>query len=163
MLIVSQHAARSRRHELLLLAQSVGRTMRLPLNLVLALGFLCGHGSNAVAADESEVSSSQPMPDEPFAIHGQTTYVEQETDSFRAPYSGANSLSPASSHETVDATLLIGARLCPGAEGGITPEMDRGFGLNNPLGVAGFPSGEAYKIGKNQPYMRLPRAFVRQT
>jgi high affinity Mn2+ porin len=163
MLIVNQHAARSRRNELLPLAQSVGRTTRLPLNLVLALGFLCGHGSNAVAADESEVSSSQPMPDERFAIHGQTTYVEQETDSFRAPYSGANSLSPASGRETVDATLFIGARLWPGAEGWIAPEIDQGFGLNNTLGVAGFPSGEAYKIGENQPYLRLPRAFVRQT
>jgi high affinity Mn2+ porin len=31
------------------------------------------------------------------------------------------------------------------------------------LGVAGFPSGEAYKVGKNQPYLRLPRLFLRQT
>jgi high affinity Mn2+ porin len=163
MRIVNQHAARSRRNERLLLAQCVGRTVRLPLNLVLALGFLCSHGPNALAADESEVSTSQPMPDERFAIHGQTTYVEQESDSFRAPYSGPNSLSPDSGRETVDATLFLGARLWSGAEGWITPEIDQGFGLDNDLGVAGFPSGEAYKIGKNQPYLRLPRAFVRQT
>jgi high affinity Mn2+ porin len=164
MRIVNQHAARSRCNERRLLAQGLGRTVaRLPLNLVLALGFLCGHGPNAVAADESEVSTSQPPPDERFAIHGQTTYVEQETDSFRAPYSGPNSLSPDSGRETVDATLFLGARLWSGAEGWITPEIDQGFGLNNTLGVAGFPSGEAYKIGKNQPYLRLPRAFVRQT
>jgi high affinity Mn2+ porin len=50
-----------------------------------------------------------------------------------------------------------------GAEGWITPEIDQGFGLDNTLGVAGFPSGEAYKVGKKQPYLRLPRAFVRQT
>ena len=31
------------------------------------------------------------------------------------------------------------------------------------MGVAGFPSGEAYKVGDNQPYVRLPRVFVRQT
>jgi high affinity Mn2+ porin len=31
------------------------------------------------------------------------------------------------------------------------------------LGAAGFPSGEAYKVGKNQPYLRLQRAFIRQT
>ena len=41
--------------------------------------------------------------------------------------------------------------------------MDQGFGLDNTLGVAGFPSGEAYKVGKKEPYLRLPRAFVRQT
>jgi high affinity Mn2+ porin len=63
----------------------------------------------------------------------------------------------------VDATLYIGARLWPGAEGWIAPEIDQGFGLDNTLGVAGFPSGEAYKVGKNQPYLRLPRIFVRQT
>ncbi len=28
--------------------------------------------------------------------------------------------------------------------------------------VAGFPSGEAYKVGKAKPYFRLQRAFVRQ-
>ena len=29
--------------------------------------------------------------------------------------------------------------------------------------AAGFPSGEAYKVGRKRPYLRLPRAFVRQT
>lgn len=116
-----------------------------------------------MAADASEVSTSPPMPAEQFAIHGQLTYVEQETDSFRAPYSGPNSLSTDSGRETVDATLFMGARLWPGAEIWITPEIDQGFGLDDTLGVAGFPSGEAYKIGKNQPYLRVPQAFVRQT
>ena len=36
-------------------------------------------------------------------------------------------------------------------------------GLANTLGVAGFPSGEAYKIGNWKPYYRMPRAFLRQT
>jgi high affinity Mn2+ porin len=35
--------------------------------------------------------------------------------------------------------------------------------LDDTLGAAGFPSGEAYKVGKDQPYLRLQRAFVRQT
>ena len=125
-----------------------------PLRLALALGFLCTHGANPAAADESG---------ERFAIHGQFTYVEQETGSFAAPYRGPNSLSPDSGRETVDATLFIGSRLWPGAEGWIVPEIDQGFGLDDTLGVAGFPSGEAYKVGKDQPYLRLPRAFVRQT
>jgi high affinity Mn2+ porin len=45
----------------------------------------------------------------------------------------------------------------------IVPEIDQGFGLDNTLGVAGFPSGEAYKVGRNHPYLRWPRLFVRQT
>jgi high affinity Mn2+ porin len=101
--------------------------------------------------------------EESFATHGQFTYVEQETSGFNAPYAGRNSLSPDRGAETIDATLYLGARLWPGAEGWINGEIDQGFGLDDTLGAAGFPSGEAYKIGKNQPYLRLPRLFVRQT
>ncbi|HXC78827.1 MAG TPA: carbohydrate porin [Candidatus Acidoferrum sp.] len=98
-----------------------------------------------------------------LAIHGQATFGEQWTDGFDAPYAGPNSLSPSSSRETVDVTLFLGARLWAGAEFWVTPEIDQGFGLDNTLGVAGFPSGLAYKVGANTPYFRLPRAFVRQT
>jgi high affinity Mn2+ porin len=132
------------------------------MTLFLAIGLLNGHARRALAADNSEDSTAQPMPGERFAIHGQLTYVEQGTNDFTAPYRGPNSLSPNSGRETVDATLFMGMRLWPGAEGWITPEIDQGFGLDNTLGVAGFPSGEAYKIGKKEPYLRLPRAFVRQ-
>jgi high affinity Mn2+ porin len=98
-----------------------------------------------------------------FAVHGQFTYVEQETSNFNAPYAGTNSLSPDRGNETIDLTLYLGAHLWPGAEGWIDGEIDQGFGLDDTVGAAGFPSGEAYKIGKNQPYLRLPRLFVRQT
>ena len=98
-----------------------------------------------------------------FSIHWQATYVEQETLGFNAPYSGPNSLSPNTGRETVDTTLFLGARLWSGAEAWINPEIDQGFGLDNTLGVAGFPSGAAYKVGKHRPYLRLPRLFVRQT
>jgi high affinity Mn2+ porin len=101
--------------------------------------------------------------DDRFAVHAQFTYIEQETAGFNAPYSGTNSLSPDSGRETTDATLYLGARLWPGAEAWIDPELDQGFGLDNTVGVAGFPSGEAYKVGRNQPYLRLQRAFIRQT
>ncbi len=115
---------------------------------------------SAQAADKSEDSTAQ---DETFAIHGQVSYLVQATDGFHAPYRGPNSLSPARNDETVDATLFLGARLWRGAEIWIQPEIDQGFGLDNTLGVAGFPSGEAYKVGADHPYFRWPRAFVRQT
>jgi high affinity Mn2+ porin len=101
--------------------------------------------------------------EERFAFHGQFTYVEQETDSFNAPYAGPNSLSPDRGRETTDLTLFAGARLWRGAQVWINPEIDQGFGLDDTLGVAGFPSGEAYKVGKDPPYFRLQRLFVRQT
>ncbi len=99
----------------------------------------------------------------PFALFGQATYVEQETDGFHSPYSGPNSLSPDQGRESTDATLFLGARLWQGAELWLDPEADEGFGLDDTLGLAGFSSGEAYKIGSNPPYFRLQRAFVRQT
>ena len=55
-----------------------------------------------------------------------------------------------------------GARIGSSAEIRISPEIDQGFGLDDTLGVAGFPSGEAYKIGKDRPYVRLARLFVRE-
>jgi high affinity Mn2+ porin len=100
---------------------------------------------------------------ETYAIHGQLTYVEQETSDFSAPYSGANSLSPGKGAETIDATLYIGARPWRNAEIWINPEIDQGHGLDDTLGAAGFPSGEAYKVGRNQPYFRLQRLYFRQT
>jgi high affinity Mn2+ porin len=110
----------------------------------------------AMSAQAAEVPEN-------FAVHGQFTYVEQETSDFDAPYAGTNSLTPNQGRETADATLYLGAALWSGAQIWIDAELDQGFGLNDTLGVAGFPSGEAYKIGATEPYFRVPRLFVRQT
>jgi high affinity Mn2+ porin len=98
-----------------------------------------------------------------FAFHGQATYVNQYSAPFRAPYSGPNSLDANIGRETSDVTLYAGVRLWQGAEAWINPEIDQGFGLSGTLGAAGFPSGEAYKAGADYPYVRLHRAFMRQT
>lgn len=96
-------------------------------------------------------------------LHGQFTFVQQGHPSFSSPYQGTNSLTPErNSEETSDLTLFAGVRLWKGAALYINPEIDQGFGLNDTLGVAGFPSGEAYKVGKSKPYFRLSRAFLRQ-
>jgi high affinity Mn2+ porin len=98
-----------------------------------------------------------------FAFHGQATYLNQFSAPFTAPYSGRNSLAPNIGRETSDITLYAGVRLWHGAEAWINPEIDQGFGLSGSVGVAGFPSGEAYKVGADYPYTRLHRAFLRQT
>lgn len=118
-----------------------------------------------LAQDVPTDSATAASADAPiFAIHGQTTLVEQAHDAFRSPYQGANSLAPdAEGRETFDATLFAGFRPWRGGEAWINPEIDQGFGLSNTLGVAGFPSGEAYKVGKASPYFRLQRLFFRQT
>jgi high affinity Mn2+ porin len=98
-----------------------------------------------------------------FAFHAQTTILGQYAFPFQSPYRGHNSLSPNHGRETWDVTFYAGARLWQGAEFWINPEIDQGFGLSGTRGVAGFPSGEAYKVGESVPYTRLPRMFVRQT
>jgi len=138
------------------------RTTRIASHFFWVVTVLTPHTASALAADEPQNGTS-PHSTEYFAIHGQFTYVEQETGSFNAPYAGTNSLSPDKGRETTDLTFFAGARLWSGAEIWINPEIDQGFGLDDTLGVAGFPSGEAYKVGKNQPYFRLQRLFVRQT
>jgi high affinity Mn2+ porin len=97
-------------------------------------------------------------------FHAQTTFLWQGYPAFRSPYQGTNSLpGGGQGRETSDATLYAGLRLWQGAEVWVDPEIDQGFGLADTLGVAGFPSGEAYKVGFAYPYARLPRAFIRQT
>jgi len=98
-----------------------------------------------------------------FAFHAQGTMVSQYNPPFRAPYKGTNSLIPDIGRETTDLTMYAGVRLWQGAEAWVNPEIDQGFGLSNSVGAAGFPSGEAYKVGSAYPYTRLHRAFFRQT
>jgi high affinity Mn2+ porin len=97
-------------------------------------------------------------------FHGQTTFVWQAYPAIRSPYTGPNSL-PGSGlgRETFDTTLYAGIRLWQGAELWISPEIDQGFGFANTHGVAGFPTGESYKLGSNYPYVRMHRGFLRQT
>jgi high affinity Mn2+ porin len=122
-------------------------------------------GANAQEAPTmSGATIPTSAPDDRFALHFQTTLVDQGHDAFASPYVGPNSLSPvAQGRETWDATLFAGLRPWRGAEVWINPEIDQGFGLSDTLGVAGFPSGEAYKVGKATPYFRLQRFFIRQT
>ena len=99
-----------------------------------------------------------------FAVHGQATFADQGYPSFRSPYEGPNSLSGGGQNrETFDLTLSVGVKLWQGAEFWANPEIDQGFGFDNTHGVAGFPSGESYKLGSAYPYARLQRAFLRQT
>jgi len=115
------------------------------------------------AASSSLMAAAAPAADL-VNFHGQATFVWQGYPPIRSPYAGVNSL-PGSGlgRETIDATLYAGVRLWRGAEVWIDPEIDQGFGFANTHGAAGFPSGEAYKIGLSHPYARLQRYFLRQT
>jgi high affinity Mn2+ porin len=101
---------------------------------------------------------------ETWAIHGQGTNVWLLQPAFRSPYQAPHSLRPgANGRETVDVTLYAGFRPWSGAEIWINPEVDQGFGLSDTFGVAGYVSGEAYRVGKAEPYFLVQRGFLRQT
>jgi high affinity Mn2+ porin len=109
-------------------------------------------------------AANAPNPDN-LSLHGQGTLVWQGYPGYPSPFVGPNSLVPAggTSRETTDLTLYAGLRLWQGAELWVNPEIDQGHGLAETHGIAGFPSGEAYKLGADYPYARVNRYFIRQT
>jgi high affinity Mn2+ porin len=97
-------------------------------------------------------------------VHGQLTFIEQGYPALRSPYQGANSLTGATQiQNTTSATAFVGYRPWDGTESYINPELMQGFGLNDTLGVAGFPNGEAQKSNFPMPRIDIARVFVRQT
>jgi high affinity Mn2+ porin len=138
----------------------VGSTMA--SDLTSAAEAVSGPSDPSPTPDSAPDAAESTAP-EPWNVHGQATFVKQYHPSFTSPYQGPNSLSPvANGEETVSATLFLGTRLWDGGALYVNPEIDQGFGFDDTLGLAGFPSGEAYKVGKAKPYTRLQRAFVRQ-
>jgi high affinity Mn2+ porin len=120
-------------------------------------------GLNYRFNDGTPGSSSSPDPDI-VNFHGQTTFTYQGYPAMRAPYSGPNSLpGNGEAREITDVTLYAGLRLWQGAELWFNPEIDQGFGVADTHGVAGYPSGESYKLGASYPYARLQRYFIRDT
>ncbi len=110
-----------------------------------------------------KTSLSDPESDR-WEIHGQTTFLPQGYPSFHAPYSGQNSLTPASQlQDTWSNSLYLNARLWEGGEVYFNPELLQGFGLNNTLGAGGFPNGEAQKSNFPFPHYSTSRLFLRQT
>ncbi len=58
--------------------------------------------------------------------------------------------------------MFAGLRLWQGAELWLNPEIDQGLGLADTHGLAGFPSGESYKLGSATPMRASSRYFMRQ-
>jgi high affinity Mn2+ porin len=110
------------------------------------------------------VSDTWAIDPNSWNVHGQLTFVEQGYPTFRSPYQGTNSLTGANQiQNTTSATAFLGYRAWDGTEIYINPELMQGFGLDNTLGVAGFPNGEAQKSNFPIPRVDIARLFVRQT
>jgi high affinity Mn2+ porin len=121
-----------------------------------AIWALCSAAFPALAAEPAETQA--------FAVHGQLTNIWQYNPAFTSPYEGPQSFKRGDHlYSTVDATLYLGARLWPGAEGWINLEADQGVAPSNTLGAAGYVNGDGAKVGKRHPYARPQRVFIRQT
>ena len=87
--------------------------------------------------------------------------LPQGYPSFRAPYTGPNSLTPApQAQATWSNSLFLNARLWQGGEVYYNPELLQGFGLNDTVGAAGFPNGEAQKSNFPYPHYNTSRLFL---
>ena len=99
-----------------------------------------------------------------WEVWGQSTYLAQGYPGFRAPYSGANSLTPAPQGKaTWSNSLYLNARLWDGGEVYFNPELLQGFGLSDTVGLGGFSSGEAQKSNFPYPRFNPTRLYLRQT
>jgi high affinity Mn2+ porin len=116
------------------------------------------------ATNSRDLGDSWAIDPNSWNVHGQLTFIEQGYPAFRSPYQGTNSLTGANQiQNTTSATAYVGYRPWDGTEIYINPELMQGFGLNDTLGVAGFPNGEAQKSNFPMPRIDIARVFVRQT
>ncbi len=116
------------------------------------------------AAASAEAPTESAIANDRIQFHGQTTLTWQGYHLGRSPYQGANSLERGTQgREIGDANLIVGLRPWEGAELWFGPGVDQGFGIANSRGAAGYPNGEAFKLGATYPYARVDRLFLRQT
>ena len=132
-------------------------------------------GSLAPAGAQREPAPTEGNPDKPAAstvrqpilpyeLGLQATLIDQQLFRFHSPYEGTNSFRSRDENEKSDTyTLYMGVRLTKTLEAFLNPEMARGNGISEALGVAGYTNGDVIRnptLGQ-QPY--LARYFLRQT
>src|SRR5215470_15428692 len=121
-------------------------------------------GSGDLKTPAAQTASEAEAPEQAWNWHAQSTAIVQGYPGFSAKYSGPNSLRNGGEvRETISVDIYAGVRLWRGAEAHIDGLMWQGFGLSKTLGVEGFPSGEAFRLGTDIPNVNLPRVFLRQT
>lgn len=98
------------------------------------------------------------------SVHFQTTVIGQGNWPFRSPYEGPLSLRPNLNYRSTETTtLFLAGRLWDGAEVVFNPEVSGGVGVSGSAGLAGFPNGEATRVGVPQPTPYFARLYWQQT
>lgn len=100
---------------------------------------------------------------ERLSFHFQNTIITQYKPSFKAKYTGSNSLLPTEEIQTsITSTLFAGAKLWKGGSVFINPELAGGSALSEAFGVANATNGETFRVGDPKPTIFLARLFYRQ-
>jgi high affinity Mn2+ porin len=99
-----------------------------------------------------------------WSAHVQGTVIGQGNWMFHSPYQGPNSFVDAQSlRNTATTTLFVAAKLP--WEGGLIvfdPEVAGGEGLSGTFGLAGFPNGEAVRVGNPTATAYVARLYYQQ-
>jgi high affinity Mn2+ porin len=99
-----------------------------------------------------------------YSIHAQGTLVYDANFPFHDPYDGPNSaLGRVMNHQTATGTLYFDFRPWHGGEIIFNPEFSGGTGLDGTVGFAGFPNGEATRVGQLEPTAYVARLLYRHT
>ena len=96
--------------------------------------------------------------------HFQLTVINQNHPSFKAKYSGDNSLINDAEHRklSLTTTLFLGHKLWKNGAIYFNPEIAGGSGISSAKGIAGFTNGETFRIGSTAPALYVARLFLRQ-
>ena len=121
-------------------------------------------GLAAITCLAPATAQTQATDPERFSAKLQATYVWQAKPAFAAAYSGPNSLSAAREKSySFTSTAFLGARLGPGTELYVNPELVQGVSLSNLTGLGGLTNSELQKTAGANPLLYRARLFVRHT
>jgi carbohydrate-selective porin OprB len=118
--------------------------------------------SSTPAAKPTDTPTPKSTATVPFEINGQTTFVLQNLFKFNSPYEGHNSLLSRDESEISQTyTLYFGVRPRPNIEFYVDPEMARGHGIGQALGLAGYTNGEVIRNPELSQDPYIGRYFLR--
>jgi high affinity Mn2+ porin len=103
-----------------------------------------------------------------YSAHEQATAVTMVHNVFPSPYKGKLSLRPSEpAANTLTGTVFFAARLWETERHDtqliFNPEIAGGGGFSGTDGIAGFPNGEATRVGVPNPTPYIARLYLRQT
>jgi high affinity Mn2+ porin len=128
---------------------------------VQSLACVCAAAVSLVCTSAHATADGEPQD---FDARFQATYIWQAKPSFRAAYSGPNSLLPSKEKSySFSGTAFLGLRAARDTEIYFNPEVVQGVAMSNLTGLGGLPNAELAKVAGGKPTFYRARLFVRQT